>query len=220
MNDNFLLASQGGCDLGVSTGKNFPIGSKVFYYKDVDDNDQSVDLSTVADGTGLFENNQNIGVDWETDTTQLANATRMFAGSNIKSFNGCNKGVRFSQPGPVPTPGIAHSCSSMFNGCISLTDASVRLQRDPSLPSNFPRMIQVNNMFADCSSLKNVEVYIPNIAYNITMVGAYSSFVNMFKNCTALEHFKLSMPRMANTGRTVLLVQICLVVANLGQMFY
>lgn len=81
MNDNdILLATQNGNNLVLTTEEgDFPAGSKVFYYKDKDGNDQSVDLTTLTDGTGLFITNANLNVKWDVSMPNLTTGTAMFA---------------------------------------------------------------------------------------------------------------------------------------------
>lgn len=80
MSNNILIAEQEKCDVALVNS------AKVFQYKDSDGNIQTVDLTSITDATSLFENNQNIGVDWEVDLPLVSKARNMFKGSNIKSF--------------------------------------------------------------------------------------------------------------------------------------
>ena len=94
MNDygnNIILASQAGCDLVLITeeGGDFPVGSKVFYYDDNNGVRQGFNITKAKSGNNVFENNQNIAVDWEVDLPLLEKSVSMFADSNIKSFY-CN----------------------------------------------------------------------------------------------------------------------------------
>lgn len=168
MNDNdnnILIAKQEECDVALIDG------TKVFRYKDGDGNIQSVDIASITNGTSLFENNQNIDVNWEIDLPTLTNATNMFKGSNIKSFTNA-----------IPQNTIS---ASMFANCENLeyvaTDIPVNLTRTSPVKTYD---VALSNSFNGCTSLKEVKLKKPNdLSAGITNFNGSS----LFAGCTNLE---------------------------------
>ena len=158
MSNNILIAEQEECDVALVNG------AKAFQYKDSDGNIQTVDLTSITNATSLFENNQNIGVDWEIDLSLLTSAGNMFKGSNIKSFKSDCSALLLG--------------ANMFNNCKELEH--VEMLTNPTAKGQ----MNLGYFFKDCSSLKTVNLKRPNISNKNTLMLNISGF---FENCTSLE---------------------------------
>lgn len=86
MNDDILIAKQGNCDVALVDS------SKILHYKNKSGNDQSLDIAdlvNLTDGTGLFDGNKNLNIDWEISLPNLTNGDDMFQGcTSLTSFSG------------------------------------------------------------------------------------------------------------------------------------
>lgn len=188
MNDygnNIILASQAGCDLVLITeeGGDFPVGSKVFYYDDNDGVRKSFDITKAKSANNVFENNQNIAVDWEADLPLLEKSASMFAGSNIKSF--------YYKSVYIPYFALA---SNMFNGCNQLKKIKELLLRC-SKPGDFSHLttISINNICKGCNNLEYVKISCHCEGTALGLSGA-------FEGCVSLIDLNLYI-RISNAAR-------------------
>lgn len=138
MSNNILIAEQEECDVALVNG------AKAFQYKDSDGNIQTVDLTSIKDATSLFENNQNIGVDWEVDLPLVNKAPNMFKGSNIKSF-------------AAKLPNNTNS-TYMFDGCENLEYTDINA---PFTVMQRQAGISLSYSFKECISLKECKIERP-----------------------------------------------------------
>lgn len=191
MSNNILIAEQNDCDVALVDG------AKVFRYKDGDGNIQTVDIAGITDGTSLFENNQNIDVDWEVDLPNLTNATNMFKDSSIISwrtevyksyynesmFQDC-KNLSSVNFGTLHATVKNPIFNNTFNGCTNLSSFKISV-----LVSGRVSNVYFNGMFDGCNKLKTVSID----AKGSSTSGFELNFTNMFKNCTQLENIVLNI---------------------------
>lgn len=157
MNDydnNIILASQAGCDLVLITeeGGDFPVGSKVFYYKDTDGNAQGFDTTNATNGYNLFKDNQNIAVDWEVDMPRLLIGDYMFSGSNIKT-------VSINSSFPVSWEATGSNIKNLFENCKELETVKMPIYTFYTTPSLGILGADASSYFKDCTKLKNVHLW-------------------------------------------------------------
>ena len=199
MNDygnNIILASQAGCDLVLITeeGGDFPVGSKVFYYDDTDGVRQGFDITNSSDGSNIFENNQNIAVNWEVDLPLNFTWRYMFSGSAIKSltqvnmprqtgnasgiFKNCKTLKKISMKISIPKPGGSYQSSCIIaeicNGCNELESAEIEIDGTPALG------IMATSAFENCTNLTNLVLNIPSDFLKNTNI---CRTTDMFKGC-------------------------------------
>lgn len=137
MNDNdnnILIAQQGNCDVALVNG------TKILHYKDKNGNDRSINLANLADGTGLFNSNTNLNVDWEIPLPNLTNGTNMFFKcSSLLSFSG--------------------NLSKLTNGYTMFAGAGIS-----SWTVELPNLTNGYNMFRNCSKLTSWNADLPKLS--------------------------------------------------------
>lgn len=208
--NTLVLASKEYVD-AKPVGPVYPENSNVFFYKDNDGKLQGFDATNATIAANVFENNTNIGpVEWRINMPNLTNVTSMFAGSSIKSFDANMHNIG--------------EYNNTFANCANLQYVKTNFPRGIVLrytPSTgiYTISIGASNMFKNCISLTDAELYNDGIAggsKNITTITLDAMFsgcaslkniyifhtknmpsqnqvtlqlTNMFENCTSLETF-------------------------------